>query len=237
MNKAKLLLPGMDDFFTVEAYKILRTNIQFSGQDIKIIGVTSCKENDGKTTVSLHLARCFAELGKKVIYLDNDLRKSAVAGRNADMPKKSPGVAEVLTGQARLDDCIFNTQYENCDLLIAGKFPPNPVELLESKYYDDLLAELSKRYDYIIVDTPPLGQVIDMAVIAPKFDGCILILGDAKTDARLAKDVITQIKKTQCRILGIVRNNKGGGSRRYGYYKSYGYGKKYGKYGYGYGYG
>ena len=89
MQKIKLKLPGEDNFFVQEAYKVLRTNLQFCGQGIKVIALTSCNENEGKTTVSLHLARSLAELGKRVIMIDGDMRKSVIVGRNTTASKVS----------------------------------------------------------------------------------------------------------------------------------------------------
>ncbi len=234
MEKTELIIPGLDDFFTLEAYKTLRTNILFSGQDIRIISVTSSLENDGKTTVSLHLGRCFAELGKKVVLLDCDLRKSTIASRNIKYVKTG-GVSGILTGQSKLDDCIIHTQFEGYDMILAGSYPPNPVELLGSKYFNELLEELKERYDYIIVDSPPLGRVIDSAVIAPRCDGFLVVIGDRKTDKRVIKNIVAQIQKADCRVLGIVRNDRYGRKESgHGYYKyKYKYGKKYqyGRYG------
>ena len=219
MNETKLKIPGENDFFTQEAYMTLRTNLQFCGQDIHAIMVTSCSENEGKTTVSLGLGKSMAELGKKVFVIDADMRKSVIAGRNADV-RFPAGLSEVITGQESLDNCLYATQYPNLTLMFSGQYPPNPVELLSGRYFDALIAGSRKTFDYIIIDTPPLGSVIDAAVIAPKCDGAILVISDQSVGRRLALDVVNQLKKSECPILGVVRNNVKKKNDRY-YYKKY----------------
>lgn len=230
MDRIELKLPGIEEFFTKEAYKVLRTNIQFCGQDIKTIAITSCNENEGKTTISLHIAKSFSELGKKVLVIDGDMRKSVMAGRNTNAQNMA-GLSEVLTGMSLLTECVYSTQFDNLNLLFAGKYPPNPVELLSSKHFSVFLTEAKKIYDYIIVDTPPLGQVIDAAVIASNCDGTILVIGDEKAHYRQAQEVIEQLNRSDCKILGAVRNCTKKRSGRY--YRSKKYYSKYSGYGYG----
>ena len=206
MREIKLKLPGEDIFFVQEAYKVLRTNLQFCGQDMKVIALTSCNENEGKTTVSLHLARSLAELGKKVIMIDGDMRKSVIVGRNTSASKVS-GLSEALTGMKKVSECIYATQYPDLNIMLAGKYPPNPVELLNSNYFVRLIEYLREVFDYIIIDTPPLGRVIDAAVIAPNCDGIILVMGSRRIHRKQVQEVIEQINKSGKKILGVVRNN------------------------------
>ena len=205
MNKISIKLPGDNDFFTQEAYKVLRTNLQFCGQDIQVIAITSCNENEGKTTVALHLARSLAELGKEVLLVDADMRKSVLAGRNSNA-KDVVGLSELLTGMVALGEALYQTQYPTLQLIFAGKYPPNPVELLNGKYFSALIKETRKAYQYVIIDTPPLGRVIDAAVVAPNCDGTVLVVGNS-TRYRQAQDVVEQLKKSGSKILGVVRNN------------------------------
>lgn len=198
-------MPGENDFFTQEAYKVLRTNLQFCGQEIQVIAITSCNEGEGKTTVALHLAQSLAELGKHVLFIDADMRKSVLAGRNTNA-KDIVGLSELLTGMIMLEDALYETQYPTLQLIFAGKYPPNPVELLNEKYFSSLLSEARKAYQYVIIDTPPLGRVIDAAVIAPNCDGTIFVVGNA-THYRQACGVVAQLKKSGSKILGVVRNN------------------------------
>ena len=206
MNQIKIKLPGIDDFFTQEAYKTLRTNLQFCGQDVQVIAFTSSSENEGKTTISLHTAKSLAELGKSVLFIDADMRKSVLAGRNTNA-KNTSGLCEVLTGMSVVADCIYVTQYPELHIMFAGKYPPNPVELFGGKYFTELIKEARNVYDYIIIDTPPLGMVIDAAVISPNCDGMALVINCDKARYRNVREVINQLEKTGSRILGVVRNN------------------------------
>lgn len=205
MERIKLKLPGANNFFTQEAYKTLRTNLQFCGQDIKVIAVTSCNENEGKTTVSLQLGKSLAELDEKVLIIDADMRKSVMAGRNTTA-RNPTGLSEVLTGMSEVGSSIYQTQYETLHIMFSGKYPPNAVELLSGKYFSALLEEARNVYKYIIIDTPPLGSVIDAAVVATKCDGIILVIGNGNVRYHKAQDVVAQLKKSDCRILGVVRN-------------------------------
>ena len=205
MNKIKVKLMGEENFFVQEAYKVLRTNLQFCGPNIQVIAVTSCHENEGKTTVSLQLAYSLAELGHRVLLIDSDLRKSVLAGRNTNA-KHVIGLSEYLTGLANFEDIICGTQYQALDLIFAGTYPPNPVELLSGQRFSALLTVIRNYYRYVIIDTPPLGRVIDAAVIAPNCDGTILVVGDS-TRRQHAQTVVEQLKKSESKILGVVRNN------------------------------
>ena len=218
MESVVLKLPGTEDFFTREAYNVLRTNLQFCGRDIRVIAITSCQEKEGKTTVSLHLARSLAELGKRVLVIDADMRKSVLADRNTTA-KRAAGLREALTGMRELSECIYATQYPTLHLMFAGKYPRNPVELLDGSDFKDLIAEMRTDYDYVIVDTPSLGSVIDAAVIAPNCDGMLLVIGDGNVRRREAQGVVAQLARSGGRILGVVRNNTKKRSGSY-YYKN-----------------
>lgn len=219
MKSTVLKLSGSGDFFTQEAYKTLRTNVQFCGKDIRVIAVTSCHENEGKTLISLNLAKSLAELGKKVLLIDADMRKSVIAARHTNV-RRPLGLSEALTGLAEVSECVYTTQLEQFHLIFSGKYPPNPVELLGSPQFAELLDRARQVYDYIIVDTPPLGRVIDAAVAAPLCDGTILVMSNAGIRYRDAKEVVAQLKMSGSKILGVVRNGvkperKGYGKRKY----------------------
>lgn len=221
MDNITLSLSGERDYFTQEAYKVLRTNLQFCGQDVKVIAVTSCDKNEGKTTVSLNLAKSLTELGKSVLVIDADMRKSVMAGRHSNM-KRVKGLSEILTGMVPLGQCLYATQHQNLHIIFSGKYPPNPVELLSSKYFRALVEKARESYDYVIVDTPPLGYVIDAAVVAPLCDGTVLVIGNRNTRLSTAREVVEQLNKSGSKILGVVRNQIRQNSGVYG--------KKYGRY-------
>lgn len=214
MENTVLHLTSADNFYTQEAYKTLRTNLLFTGRDNQIIAITSYWENEGKTTVVLNLAKSLAELGKRVLVIDADMRKSVMAGRHTKA-KNPAGLSEILTGLVKLSDGLYTTQYDNLHIIFSGKYPPNPVELLGGKYFPMLLEETRKVYDYVLVDTPPLGQVIDAAVLAPFCDGTLLVMESHCIRQRHAQTLINQLNRSGSKIIGVVRNNIGDGKPRH----------------------
>lgn len=205
MNRTEIKLSGVENFFTQEAYKVLRSNMQFCGQNVRVIAITSCYENEGKTCISLHLGKSFAELDKKVLVIDADMRKSVMLGRNSSS-KDAKGLSELLSGLAEIDECIYETQYPFLNIIFSGKYPPNPVELLSSVNFTELVACMREKYDYVIIDLPPLGAVIDAAVVAPQCDGVALVISD-NVKYSVAQEVVAQLKASKSKILGVIRNN------------------------------
>ena len=214
MKLIDLNLPGENDFFMQEAYKSLRTNLQFCGKDIKVICVTSCNENEGKSVVSLHTAKSFAELGKKVLFIDADMRKSVIASRNASVTDIT-GLSEVLTGMATLENSLCKTKDGEVYILFSGKYPPNPVELLGGRYFEELVKKARDEYDYVIIDTPPIGKVVDAAVVATTCDGAVLVFGDDKISYRDARTAVDQLEKSGCNVLGVVKNRVVSDGKKY----------------------
>lgn len=245
MKNITLKEHGKFSFSIKEAFKTLRTNLLFSGSDIKTVLITSCVKNEGKSTVSLELAKALSLSEKKVLLIDADLRKSVLVSKYASDAKDITGLSEYLSSQASLDDVLFKTQYDNFDVLFAGAVPPNPVELLGSNKFQELLAQMKQEYDYVIIDAAPLGAVIDASVISAFCDGSILVICANEIGYRFANEVKCQLEKSGCKVLGAILNKVSSKPSSYynRYYKKY-YGKyskgKYGRYGYnnyGYGYG
>ena len=214
-------------YFISEAYKSLRTNIQFCGEDKKVIAVTSCTPSEGKSSVCMQLAVALAESGKRTLLIDADLRKSVLVGRISTDGEEIKGLTHVLTGQATLQEVICSTDVKYCHLILSGPFPPNPAELLGGKNFAKMLTTLRDVYDYIIVDTPPLGSVIDAAAAAGFCDGVIMVIKAGVISYRFAQDVKSQLEKTNCPILGVVLNQVDTQKSVYGKYGKYG--KYYGK--------
>lgn len=230
MQAVKLKQLNSLDYRSREAYKTLRTNIELCGAEHKVIGITSCTPNEGKSSVAIHLTNTIAEAGKKVILIDADLRKSVLVGRYRTGSVKN-GLVHYLAGQSQLNDSICVTDVENMFILFAGPVPPNPSELLGSKRFREMIETLKAEFDYIIVDTPPLGSVIDSAVAAGACDGMIMVIENNAISYKFVQKVKEQLEKTDCRILGVVLNKVDMTSK--GYYGNYGhyYGRYYGKYG------
>ena len=213
------------DYVTSEAYKTLRTNIFFCGNGINTILITSCRESEGKSTVSTELAKSLAENGKRTLLIDADMRKSVMLKRRNVYSGDVLGLSEILSGMCKLEDALYSTQLEGFDVIFSGPFPPNPVELIAGKL-SDFLADLKEKYDYIIIDSPPLGQVIDAAVIATCCDAAIMVVSNKKTSRKMAINVKNQLLKSGCRVLGAVLNEteKGPAYNRSKYYGKYNYG-------------
>lgn len=219
------------EFKTSEAIKTLRTNLIFSGPSVRVIGVTSFGAAEGKSTISFQTAISFAQAGKRVLLVDADLRKS-VLPRRLRVKSKMEGLSHYLTGQNNANELIRSTDIPGLYIMFSGARVPNSAEMLGSDNFAKLIPALKESFDYIIVDTAPLGQVIDCAVMAPYLDGVVMVVDATKNSYKLERRVKSQIEKAGGKILGVVLNQVDF-SRKHGYY---GYGKKYyGYYNYSYG--
>lgn len=226
MQSIKIDVNKKSDYQSNEAYKGLRTNILFCGSEVKVIAITSCTPNEGKTEVSFQLAISMAEAGKKVIFLDADLRKSVLVGR-CQVDRSLKGLSHYLSGQDKFEDVTCATNLENLNVVFSGQVPPNPAELLGNSKFQTMIEELKTQYDYIIIDTPPLGRVIDAAVVAGQSDGVVLVIEANAISYKFAQKIKEQLEKSNCKILGAVMNKIE--RRDKGLYGKY-YGRYYGQY-------
>lgn len=217
--------PNRTPFQVQEAFKTLRSNIEFSGDDMRAICVTSALPGDGKSTVSFELACSFAESGKSTLLIDADLRKSVMRKYAAGSVKG--GLTHFLIGRAKFDEVVCETNQAGLHVLFAGAFPPNPSELLGGKRFQSMVEQVRDAYDVVIIDTPPVGSVIDAAVVSRVCDGVVLVLKDHTISYRLAQRVKSQLDQAGAKVLGCVLNEVDLASNRY--YGSY-YGKYYGSY-------
>ena len=233
MKTVNLITKTPDRYEIKEAFKTLRTNILFSGSDTKVIAITSSSQNEGKTFVSMEISKSLAESGKKVLLIDADLRASLPFLSNGLSTESDiVGLSHYLSGQTEKDNIIYETQYQNFSVAFAGPYPPNPVELLGSKNFEEMIAYYRTIFDYIIIDTPPLGLVIDAAVIAAQCDGVILNVAANHTTHRALQNIKSQLTRSGCRLIGAIL--KMAETSNYNY-KSYllgyrGYNKPYGNY-------
>ncbi len=195
-----------DNFSANEAFKTLRSNIFFCSNDIKTILITSVNENEGKTSVATELSKSLAEANKKTLLIDADMRKSVILRRNINS-QSILGLSDFLSGQANIEDVLYNTQISTFDVIFSGRFPPNPVELLGTEKFKNMIKQLEKIYDYIIIDTPPLLPVIDASVISTCCGGAIFVISVGKTKYQDAITVKEQLLKSNCKILGAVLND------------------------------
>lgn len=216
------------DYYYQEAIKTLRTNLQFCGSSVKVIMFTSTMPSEGKSSTTLAVAAALGSIGKKILFVDADIRKSMIV-KTHEISGHKLGLSQYLSGQKTLEEVVYSTNVENMDMILAGPYSPNPAELLEDEMFEKLLTWAREWYDYIIIDTPPMANLIDGAIIAKECDGAVLVIEDGKISYRIAQRVKIQLEKSGCRILGAVLNRAGTGYSG-GYYKKY-YGKYYGKYG------
>lgn len=233
MKTIELIVEEEQNYFMREAFNTLRTNILFSGKDVKTIVVTSCMAHEGKTTVSFETAKSLAESGKRVLLIDADLRKSVMVSRYTK-DRGITGLSHLLSGQVTAEQTICKTQIEGMDIIFAGPYPPNPAELVGSPAFKELLDSQRNKYDYILIDAAPLGLVIDAAVMASVCDGAVIVVNAGTIKYRMAQSVKAQLQKSGCKILGVVLNqvSRKGGSSNGSYYGSkynseyYGYHEK-----------
>lgn len=218
-----------DDYRYNEAIKTLRTNIQFCGNGIKTIMLTSSLPDEGKSDITFAMASSLAQIGKKVVMVDADIRKSVLVSRY-HLEREVSGLSQYLSGQRSLENVLYDTNIENLSIIFAGPYSPNPADLLEESLFGDMISKLKEKYDYIIVDTPPMGNLIDGAIVARQCDGAVMVIESGSISYRLEQRVKGQLEKSGCRILGVVLNKVN--MKRNGYYSKY-YGKygKYSKYG------
>lgn len=231
----RIHLVGDDTPFVVtESFRKIVTNIGFAipkKEDGvgKIFCVTSAVSGEGKTTVSVNIALTLAKSGAKTILVDCDLRKPSVKRYFPKSGKK--GIVAFLSGQTGLDDIIAHDEKTGLDIIATYQSPPNPMSLFNCDEFDKLIESLKYNYEYIVIDTPPVGLVSDASIIGTKTDGVVIVTRSMYSNHRSIKDIIGQFKFSKCNILGFVLNDFAlARSGSYGYRYGYGY-----KYGYGYG--
>lgn len=217
--------PG--DYYYEEAMKTLRTNIQFSGKNNKVILVTSSHSGEGKSDISFNLAVNLGKAGKKVLLIDADIRKS-VYKTQFGIKEETLGLSQYLSGQVeKIDEIVYKTNYENLYMILSGPYAPSPTEMLGDEQFGQLLKAARQVFEYVLIDTPPLGTVVDAAVIGQYCDGAVLVVESGSTSYHVCRKVKDQLEKSGCKMLGAILNKVDYESRKYmsGAYR-YGYGYK-----------
>lgn len=233
------LLSKDSPFWITEAFKTLRTNLTYATTgDTKspIFGVTSDFTGAGKSLIAANLAISFAQLGKRVLLIDGDMR-CPTQHRIFSVDKKQYGLSEALTGAAGdvVDHYVTTSKYEGLDLMVCGHIPPNPCELLASERMKRLLAEIALNYDYVLIDLPPICATTDAGVLALSVTGYILAVRAGYSNLNAVSDSIETMQAMHANLIGFVLNAvppKSGA--RYGSYKNgygnYGAYSRYGRY-------
>lgn len=214
-----------------EAYRILRANLDFYGmvKSLKTVTITSYGPNEGKTTTCINLSISITKLDKKVLYVDADMRKPMLMKNFGSSDLK--GLSNYLSGHSELKDIIHGTDINGFFYIPCGAKPFNATELLNTKRFDTLLNDVRNQFDMVIIDTPPLGSVIDAASIAAKTDGTLIVIKPGSVKYKNGLMMKEQLQKANARILGVVLNGVDRINYReyYGSYDYYGSKRKYAK--------
>lgn len=214
-----------------ESLRALKTNIQFCGDDKKVILFTSAIPNEGKSTVVMDLARSLTDSKKSVLVIDADIRKSVLIGRmraRAMGSKEIFGLSHYLSGQKKIAEIIYASDKNRLFMIFAGPSVPNPTEMLEKRYFEELIEFARDQFDYVLIDCPPMGAAIDAAVISRHCDGAIIVVSQGTVSSRAIVNVKKQLENAGVPILGAVLNKVQ--MKKNSYYGSY-YGHYYGHYG------
>lgn len=213
-----------EDFEVAEAVKAIRTAVLFSGTECKVISVTGCNGGDGKSFVSFSIAKNLAEIGKRVLFIDADMRNSHFAAEYVQQTDIK-GLSHYLSGQAGIAEVLYATELPELYMVLSGIFPPNPSELLSSSMFDAFVADARENFDYVIIDTPPVTLVTDASLCIAQSDGSILVLSCGKTEAKVACEAKKILLETGKPIIGCVLNKVPKHKHKNGYGYGYSYGK------------
>ena len=203
-HPSSVLMPA-DDFRATESYKAIRTNILhlLSNTNGKSILLTSPYAGAGKTTTTANLAITFAQLGKKVLIIDGDMRKPIIH-KMFSIPL-SPGLSDIISGESNTAN-IKDSGFENLFILTAGTIPSNPAELLSSKSFNELLKNLSENYDFIFIDAPPVDAVTDAVIISQQVSGTAIVIRQNYTEKTTLIRTVNALKKVNSNIIGYILN-------------------------------
>ncbi len=222
-------------FAASEAYKLLRTNLMFSMSDAnecKIVGVTSALRGEGKSTTALNLAHSLAVGGKKTLLVEADMRIPVVA--SVLRIDAVPGLSHILAGLGDLNSAVRRTELStNLYVLPAGELPPNPSEMLSSNRMQMVVEALSRAFEYIIIDLPPINAVSDGLAVSKLLSGMILVVRQDYCDQHALAEAMRQMEFLKINLLGFVFNGADAQGKHYGYGKKGGYRSRYGYYRYG----
>ena len=205
------VLAAIPDVDASEAYKLLRTKLQYSFADneaCRIIGISSAMTGEGKSLTAVNLAYALSQLDKRVLLMDCDMRRSSLESR---LPiAGNPGLSDFLSGQTHPEGLIQPCGMKGCEkafhVIAAGQNPPNPVELLSSDRMTRLLGKLRSVYDYVILDLPPVGEVSDALAVSKATDGILLVVRRSRCDRAALRAALQQFEFVGSRLLGIVYN-------------------------------
>lgn len=214
-KRQRILLTEKLPFSLQEAFKELRTNVTFSlpGNGCKCVGVTSPAPGDGKSTTAANLAISLAQIGKRVLLIDCDMRRPTVA-ESFRIPA-TPGLSDFLVGQAKVEDAVRQVESFKLSIMTAGNIPPDPTSLLEGAQMERLFNAFRSIYDYVIVDLPPVTAVPDGTILSRYLDGFLLVIRNRQTRHRYVSEMLRQLQLTDSKIIGITTIGGDPVSRKY----------------------
>ena len=224
-EKAKNVLTSDSKFAIVEGYKIARTNLVFSltAQNSNCVAVTSWSKGEGKSTATVNLAISFAKMGKRVLLIDTDLRRPNL--HNLLKLKNDTGVSDIIGQFGDFQTAVHRNAVTNMDVLTSGAIPP---ELLASPYFAELLKKAKEEYDYVIMDTPPLGVVTDTLLLKDYVGGYVMVVRERITSHGDIERALQSVKLADTKVLGFLKvgcemRSKGYGYNKYRYRYNYNY--------------
>lgn len=209
MNHIEITRFASLDYLGQEAVNTLCTNLSFFGSKMKRILLTSTYMSEGKSHVSMNILRTMAKYGKRVCLVDTDLRRSTIStkyGLKFPEEQKKYGLAHYLAGMTDVDNVIYETSIEGAYIVPVGREVSNPLPLLNAEGFINLMDHLAGMFDYVIVDAPPIGTVIDAAEIAKYCDGTLIVVKYNEIRRQELIEVKNQLEQTGCTILGVVLN-------------------------------
>lgn len=226
MDKSKNVISGDSKFAIVEGYKIARTNLVFSlsAAESNVVAFTSWSKGEGKSTATANLAISFSKMDKKVLLIDADLRRPNI--HNLMKLQNAAGLSEVIGKFKSFDEVINRDVLPYLDVLTSGSIPPNPSELLASQNFSAMLEVLRKDYDYIILDTPPVGVVADALILKDLVAGYVVVVREKFTTHGDIEKALQSIRLADSKVLGFLKVGCAASERKYskgqyGYYKYY----------------
>ena len=224
MNELNITnLPALE-YMANEAFNTLATNLFYCGTDIQTILVTSRYQGEGKSFVTMNLMRTLSSLNKKVVLVDTDLRRSNLIGRYRIRfsDGNTSGLAQYLAGMCEIEDVLYQTNIERAKMIPVGKILENSLQLLSSSRMVQLMQQLRQQFDVILIDTSPVGMLVDAVEIAKHCDGALMVVSSGRGKKQEIDDARRAIEQTGCKVLGAVLNNvdfSAYSNRKY-YYKS-----------------
>ena len=207
MRQAKIKRFNALDYTGTEAINTICTNLSFTGRNCKRIAVTSYMPGAGKSYMCLNILHNMAKRGKHVLLIDADLRRSTIVSRlRMETEGEMLGLAHYLAGHCELGDCIYETNMYGACIMPAGRDISSPMTLIDTPYFGEMLDHLATQFDLILVDTPPVGVVVDAAEIAKRCDGAVIVVNYNNTRRRELVDAKHQMEQSGCPILGCILN-------------------------------